>query len=191
MESQITSNFYPPSRTPRSAATFEFFFRTLYYDRVSIMSDTDRRAGELSSWLHLAADNARVSLHAFVLSMFLSAQPQMVTAVFWSLPHNQSSSELITEDSIASKLISSRWKVKIMLDFFKEGCVSTMISYLVWLIVRYHAGSKWNIRSIVIYKIKHLHMSKVLLILVIVLNRINESIISLIKINAIFQIYLK
>lgn len=34
-------------------------------------------------------------------------------------------------------------------------------------------------------------MSKVLLILVIVLNRINESIISLIKINAIFQIYLK
>lgn len=29
------------------------------------MSDTDRRAGELSSRLHLAADNARVSLHGF------------------------------------------------------------------------------------------------------------------------------
>lgn len=46
------------------------------------MSDTDRRAGELSSRLHLAADNARVSLHGFVLSTFLSCtQPQMVTAL--------------------------------------------------------------------------------------------------------------
>lgn len=69
--------------------------------------DTDSQVGKLSSWLHLAADNARVSLHGLVLSKRLSSPPQMLTAAFWSSPRNQSRSELITRDTIARLLISN------------------------------------------------------------------------------------
>lgn len=129
------------------------------------MSDTDRPAGELSSWLHLAADN-----NARVVTRFRSFDALICTTangnrgVFSSLPRNQSKSELITVDSIAFELISSSWKVKMIVRFLQRGLrFFTMISYLVWLIVRYHAGSKWNLRSIVIcplYKIKHLCIGK-------------------------------